>query len=107
MENVLNELYNIIAKRKAEFNSGAEVEKSHTIRCFQEGLDYILKKCGEECAETIISAKNGDKQEIISETADLFYHLMVMLAYKDIPLSDLFAELNKRAQKQGNIKERR
>ena len=59
---------------------------------------------GEECAETIIAAKNGDKEETVGEIADLFYHVLVMMVNEGIPLTDVTAELDRRSQKIGNLK---
>jgi len=80
-------------------------EGSYTRYLFDKGLDKILKKVGEECAETIIAAKNGDKEETVYEIADLFYHVMVLMAASDITLDQLKAELDKRSEKTGNLKE--
>ena len=80
-------------------------EGSYTCYLFEKGLDKILKKVGEECAETIIAAKNGDKAETVYEIADLFYHVMVMMAASDIGLDEVKAELEKRSEKSGNLKE--
>ena len=52
---------------------------SYTCYLFEKGIDKILKKVGEECAETIIAAKNGDKDELVGEINDVFYHMMVMM----------------------------
>ncbi|MDL2225841.1 bifunctional phosphoribosyl-AMP cyclohydrolase/phosphoribosyl-ATP diphosphatase HisIE [Eubacteriales bacterium OttesenSCG-928-M02] len=71
-------------------------EDSYTCYLFREGIDKILKKVGEESAETIIAAKNADGDEIRYETADLFYHLLVMLKDRGVPLSEVLAELGKR-----------
>ena len=80
-------------------------EGSYTCYLFDKGLDKILKKVGEECAETIIAAKNDVPADTVGEVSDLIYHLMVMLAEKDIPLGDVLAELDRRAQKIGNLKQ--
>ena len=60
---------------------------------------------GEECAETIIAAKNDVPADTVGEISDLVYHLMVMMAEKGIPLNDVLAELDRRAQKIGNLKQ--
>jgi phosphoribosyl-ATP pyrophosphohydrolase/phosphoribosyl-AMP cyclohydrolase len=88
---VLSDLHDVIVDRKAR-----PVEGSYTCYLFNEGIDKILKKVGEECAETIIAAKNGTSAEIVYETADLLYHLLVMLAFFDIHPSEVFAELSRR-----------
>ena len=67
-------------------------------------MDKILKKVGEECAETIIAAKNGDKAELIGEINDVFYHMMVMMNECGVTLEDVCAEMDVRAAKIGNLK---
>ncbi|MFR1475903.1 MAG: phosphoribosyl-ATP diphosphatase [Hydrogeniiclostridium mannosilyticum] len=94
-ENVLAELYQTVEQRKAE-----EQEGSYTCYLFEKGLDKILKKCGEECSEVIIAAKNGDNQETVLEISDLLYHLTVLMVNEGISLADVEAELEKRSKKQ-------
>jgi len=96
----INKLEKIINERK-EIKS----EGSYTCYLFEKGLDKILKKCGEECSEMIIAAKNGSKEEIVLETSDLIYHIMVMLAQMEISFSEIDKELEFRAKKQMNLKE--
>ena len=79
-------------------------EGSYTCYLFEKGLDKVLKKVGEECAETIIAAKNGDNVELNGEVNDLLYHLMVMMNICELPLDDVMAELEKRSLKIGNLK---
>ena len=71
---------------------------------FEKGIDKILKKCGEECSEVIIAAKNNDNGETVLEISDLLYHIMVMMVNQGIPLEDVLAELDKRSEKSGNLK---
>ena len=99
---VLNDLYEVIADRKANPTEG-----SYTNYLFEKGLDKILKKVGEETTETIIAAKDNDKTETVYEIADLTYHILVMMAEMDIPLEDVQAELEKRSHKIGNKKAER
>lgn len=99
MKHVFTELYKVIEDRRANPQEG-----SYTCYLFDKGLDKILKKVGEECAETIIAAKNGNKEETVGEIADLFYHVMVMMVNEGIPLTDVTAELDRRGQKIGNLK---
>lgn len=99
MKHVFTELYKVIEDRRANPQEG-----SYTCYLFDKGLDKILKKVGEECAETIIAAKNGDKEETVGEIADLFYHVLVMMVNEGIPLTDVTAELDRRGQKIGNLK---
>lgn len=100
MDNTLKTLYEVVLDRKAHPQEG-----SYTCYLFDKGLDKILKKVGEECAETIIAAKNDVPADTVGEVSDLIYHLMVMLAEKGIPLDDVLAELDRRAQKIGNLKQ--
>ena len=72
---------------------------------FDKGLDKILKKVGEECSETIIAAKNGDNSETVLEISDLIYHLFVMMVDQGIAVEDVMAELDKRSNKTGNLKQ--
>ena len=88
---LLHELYELIQNRQQERPAG-----SYTTYLFDKGLDKILKKVGEESAETIIAAKNDDPKQLVAETADLLYHLLVMLAARDIKLDDVRDELAQR-----------
>ena len=99
MKDVLQDLYATVLSRKEEKKEG-----SYTCYLFEKGLDKILKKCGEECSEVIIAAKNGVNQETILEISDLLYHLMVLMVQAEIPLEDVEAELEKRSEKTGNLK---
>ncbi|MCX7780663.1 MAG: bifunctional phosphoribosyl-AMP cyclohydrolase/phosphoribosyl-ATP diphosphatase HisIE [Negativicutes bacterium] len=89
--NILYELYGVIAERKQNPKEG-----SYTTYLFDKGLDKILKKIGEESAETIIASKNQSKKEILYEMADLWYHCLVLLAYHNITPTELLAELRTR-----------
>jgi len=100
MDSTLEALYRGVLSRKANPQEG-----SYTCYLFDKGLDKILKKVGEECAETIIAAKNDVPADTVGEVSDLIYHLMVMLAEKGIPLSNVLAELDRRAEKIGNLKQ--
>jgi phosphoribosyl-ATP pyrophosphohydrolase/phosphoribosyl-AMP cyclohydrolase len=71
-------------------------EGSYTTYLFNEGIDKILKKVGEETSEVIIGAKNNDKQEITWEIADLTYHTLVLMELLDVSVSDIKDELHKR-----------
>ena len=71
-------------------------EGSYTCYLFEKGVDKIAKKTGEEAVELVIAAKNGDKEEIVGECADLFYHTLVLLANAGVKLSDVCAELEER-----------
>ncbi len=74
-------------------------EGSYTNYLFDKGIDKMLKKVGEECAEVIIGAKNNSKEEVTYETADLFYHLLVMLHKMGLSPEDIYRELDKRHNK--------
>lgn len=100
MDHTLETLYQVVLDRKAHPQEG-----SYTCYLFEKGLDKILKKVGEECAETIIAAKNGVPSDTVGEISDLIYHLMVMMAEQGIPLEDVLAELDRRARKIGNLKQ--
>lgn len=93
-------LYDTVISRKTDPQEG-----SYTNYLFEKGLDKILKKCGEECSEVIIAAKNGDTKETVNEISDLFYHIMVLMAERGITVDDLYAELDSRSLKTGNLKE--
>jgi len=87
----LKELTRILESRK-----GADPESSYVASLYSKGLDKILEKVGEESVEAIIAAKNGDKEKIIYETADLWFHSMVMLAELDLSSDDILDELARR-----------
>ncbi len=90
---MLHQLFEIIEDRKAN-----PTKKSYTARLFAEGEDRILQKVGEEAVEVILAAKGQGRQRIIEETADLFYHTLVMLSAKGITIDDIEAELRQRHQ---------
>lgn len=98
--NAFESMEQVIALRREQPQEG-----SYTCYLFEKGLDKILKKVGEECSETIIAAKNGDKTELIGEINDVFYHMMVMMNECGISLADITEEMNIRAQKIGNLKQ--
>jgi len=88
---LIHELYELIQMRQRDRPTG-----SYTTYLFDKGLDKILKKLGEESTETIIAAKNDDPKLLIAEVADLIYHLLVLLAARDIRLDDVRDELARR-----------
>lgn len=100
MDDTLQKLYQVVEGRKAQPQEG-----SYTCYLFDKGLDKILKKVGEECAETIIAAKNGVQEDTVGEISDLLYHLVVMMVQQDIPLQAVMGELDKRSTKIGNLKQ--
>ena len=99
MDDVLQSLYQVVRDRREHPQEG-----SYTCYLFDKGLDKILKKVGEECAETIIAAKNDVPADTVGEISDLIYHLMVMMVERGIPLEDVMAELRRRSLKIGNLK---
>jgi phosphoribosyl-ATP pyrophosphohydrolase/phosphoribosyl-AMP cyclohydrolase len=96
---LVNELLAMIRLREAE-----RPQKSYTAYLFDSGLDKILKKVGEEAAETIIAAKNGAPRELSSEIADLLYHLLVLMVERGIGIEDIYRELAGRVGKPANGK---
>ena len=97
--NAMEKLYQVILERKASAQEG-----SYTGYLFEQGLDKILKKCAEECGEVIIAAKNGRAEDTIGEISDLLYHLTVLMVNEGIAWEQVEYELERRAQKQGNLK---
>src|SRR6185369_11697285 len=90
-DHILDAICRVIQDRKANPS-----DNSYTASLMQKGLDKILKKLGEEATEVVIAAKGGKREEIVYESADLVYHLLVLLAQCDIPLEDVYAELRRR-----------
>ncbi len=99
MDKSLNNLYNVILNRREEPS-----DASYTCYLFREGLNKILKKCGEECSEVIIAAKDDNKEQIKQEVCDLLYHLVVLLVDKGIKPEEIEDILQERSQKIGNLK---
>ncbi len=96
MSDVLAELNDVLQARK-----GADPETSYVARLYHKGLDTILKKIGEEATETVVAAKGGDARQVVRETADLWFHSMVLLSHLDIPVAEVLAELERRAGTSG------
>jgi phosphoribosyl-ATP pyrophosphohydrolase len=90
-DDILLRLMAVLASRK-----DADPETSYVASLYHKGLDTILKKIGEESVETIIAAKSGDKQQIVYETADLWFHCLVMLAQQNIDARLVLEELERR-----------
>ncbi len=97
---VLTNLYKTIEHRRDN-----PIENSYTCYLLDKGIDKILKKVGEESAEVIIAAKNGEHADTIYEIADLLYHLIVMMVDQGIPLEDVLAEIDSRSKKTQNLKQ--
>lgn len=100
--NIVEQLYKVIEERKQK-----PIEGSYTSYLFEEGIDKILKKVGEESAEVIISSKNSDLKETVGEISDLFYHTLVLMVAKGIKIEDVVAELETRREKICNKKQKR
>lgn len=99
MMDVIEGLYEVAKERKQ-----VKQEGSYTCYLFEQGLDKILKKCGEECSEVIIAAKNGNNEDTANEICDLLYHLIVMMVESGIEMKDIEEILEQRRQKIGNLK---
>ena len=89
--NLLHRLGKVIAERKRDDPSA-----SYVASLFAKGQDAILKKIAEEAAETVLAAKGGDKLQVVRETADLWFHSMVLLAWHGLAPEDVLAELRRR-----------
>lgn len=100
MTPTIQALYGVIMDRKTNASEG-----SYTAYLFEQGMDKILKKVGEECSEVIIAAKNGNNSDTAYEICDLIYHIVVLMAEAGISLEEIDAELTVRSNKQGNLKE--
>lgn len=99
MTEVLEELYQTVLSRQS-----AREEGSYTCYLFEKGIDKILKKCGEECTEMVIAAKNADNDELKNEIADLLYHIMVMCVERGLEWKEVEEILAQRSNKTGNLK---
>jgi phosphoribosyl-ATP pyrophosphohydrolase len=93
---VIAELLAVLQARKS-----ADPSSSYVASLYAKGVDTILKKIGEEAAETIIAAKGTDRAALIHELADLWFHTLVLMAAYDLPLDDLTAELAGRMGRSG------
>jgi len=91
MSDVLERLAAVLEARKAE---GAD--SSYVASLYAKGLDAILKKIGEEATETVLAAKSGDPAKIVHETADLWFHTLVLLAQQGLKPQDILSELERR-----------
>lgn len=100
MSDCIESIYSTILDRRDNPS-----ENSYTRYLFDQGIDKILKKVGEEAAEVIIAAKNGDNKNTIGEIADLTYHLLVLMAQQGIAPQDIYSILDERHNKSGNLKQ--
>ncbi len=92
----LTDLEKIVAERGRSGDTA-----SWTAKLFAGGMDRAAKKFGEEAVETVIAAVSGDREALVSESADLIYHWLVVLALAGVPLSDVLAELERRTAQSG------
>lgn len=90
-DDVLQALSQLLTERKA-----ADPQSSYVAGLHAEGIDRILRKLGEECTETIVAAKNGEQSAIIYETADLWFHSLIMLSHCGLEPAEVLAELERR-----------
>ena len=88
---ILDQLAEILEQRK-----GAEAKSSYVASLYAGGLDKILKKVGEEATEVVIAAKGGERDELVYELADLWFHTLVLLAHQNLAPHDVLNELAKR-----------
>ena len=95
-------LYDLIKGRKIEKKEG-----SYTTYLFEQGIDKILKKVGEECTEVIVAGKGGDKAETVFEISDLTYHVLVLMVQMNIAPKEIIAELAKRHVVDKKVKQQR
>jgi phosphoribosyl-ATP pyrophosphohydrolase len=91
MSDILDRLADVVESRKS-----GDPEASYVARLFARGEDAILKKIGEEATETVMAAKDGDRLRIVGETADLWFHCLIMLAQHGLRPADVLAELRRR-----------
>lgn len=91
MSDVLKKLAAVLESRK-----GADPKSSYVAGLYAKGLDAILKKVGEEATETVLAAKTGERAKIIHETADLWFHTLIMLAQTGLKPDDILSELERR-----------
>lgn len=97
MSEILSRLANTLEARRA-----APASESYVASLYERGLDTILKKVGEEAAETIIAAKGDDPEALVRETADLWFHTLVMLAHQGLHPDAVLAELERRMGTSGH-----
>ena len=96
---ILKQLYDMALERRKN-----PAEGSYTCYLFEQGIDKICKKIGEESAETVIAAKNGSPDELTNEISDLIYHLADLMAEARVSSDEVKEELERRSQKTGNLK---
>ncbi len=100
MMDAFKDMYDVVVDRRANPQEG-----SYTCYLFDKGIDKILKKCGEECTEMVIAAKNNDKDELANEINDLLYHMIVMMVDRGVTVEDIEQIMVERSKKIGNLKQ--
>ena len=93
---ILERLEALVAARRS-----ADPSTSYVASLNAKGLDAILKKIGEEATETVIAAKSGKREDVVHETADLWFHCLVMLAWHGVSVAEVLAELERREGRSG------
>ncbi len=96
MSMILDELYEVLMDRKLNPKEGSYTSK---LLYHEKGINAILEKIGEECTELILAVKDGNRDEIIYEAADLIYHMMVLFVKLDIRLDEIWSELERRRRR--------
>ena len=100
MSEAFKEMYDVIVNRRDDPQEG-----SYTCYLFDKGLDKILKKCGEECTEMVIAAKNHDNEELANEINDVLYHMAVLMVERGLSVEEVDAIMRERSKKIGNLKQ--
>ena len=100
MSEAFKEMYDVIVNRRENPQEG-----SYTCYLFEKGLDKILKKCGEECTEMVIAAKNHDNEELVNEINDVLYHMAVLMVENGVTVEEIDAVMRERSKKIGNLKQ--
>lgn len=100
MNDAFRDMYDVVTDRRANPQEG-----SYTCYLFDKGLDKILKKCGEECTEMVIAAKNKDNEELANEINDLLYHIVVLMAERGVTVDEIESIMVERSKKIGNLKQ--
>jgi len=90
-DDILRRLDAVLAARR-----GADPDSSYVAGLQAGGIDRILRKLGEECTETVVASKNGERDDIVYETADLWFHSLVMLSHHGLDSESVLAELERR-----------
>lgn len=100
MSEAFKEMYDVIVSRRDDPQEG-----SYTCYLFDKGLDKILKKCGEECTEMVIAAKNRDNEELANEINDVLYHMAVLMVECGLSVERVDEIMRERSKKIGNLKQ--